>query len=501
MQAAESRGQRRRVRRARPSTYLYFGLLFAAIVFLSHATLITMPYFWDECGYFIPATLDLFQRGAVVPQSVQPAVHPPLVMSWVAGWWSVAGAHEAVTRAAMLLLASFTLLAVFVLAIELCGSLPGVPALITAGLLAISPLFYTQALLAQLDLPATLFTALSLWLFLRERHAWACLTCTLLVLTKETGAVLPVVLLVYLLVEKRFRLAAWYAVPLLALGGWLLMLKGASGYWLGSASFGKAYLGTLRHPVPLALALVRRLYFVFGSNLHFLGLAGIVLAWRAGLLNRRRWKVVAAFGMLHLVAITVLGGAVLEREALPVLPLFYTAAVVGFHTLRQRNTALLTAGLATGLLAGLAINPPLWPFPYENNLSMTAFTEVHQMAATYLEQKASRKAIATAWPLSAELTRPGLGYVSHRLLVFGLRDFSEEELARASEVPIDVFVRFSQDWDPPRNLLGYRAARYLARVYLKYQLPVSPDEIEKKLKLKLVASWSRRGQWVEIYTR
>jgi hypothetical protein len=243
------------------------------------------------------------------------------------------------------------------------------------------------------------------------------------------------------------------------------------------------------------------LYFVFGSNLHFLGLAGIVLAWRAGLLSRRRWKVVTLFGVAHLAVITVLGGAVLERDALPVLPLFYTAAVVGFHTLRQRNLVLMTAGLAVGLLAGLGINPPLWPFPYENNLSMNAFTEVHQMAAAYLDQNASRKAIATAWPLSAELTRPGLGYVSRRLLVFGLKDFSEEELTRAAEVPIDVFVRFSQDWDPPRNLLGYRAARYLARVYLQYQLPVSPDEIERRLKLKLVAAWSRRGQWVEIYTR
>ena len=57
----------------------------------------------------------------------------------------------------------------------------------------LDPLFYTQGMMAQLDMPAMLFTVLALLLFCLDRHAAAAAACTALVLAKETGALLPLI--------------------------------------------------------------------------------------------------------------------------------------------------------------------------------------------------------------------------------------------------------------------------------------------------------------------
>src|SRR5438552_23827 len=160
--------KKRRRARGRISTgaYVLFFFLFAAAVAISHAPFFDLPFFWDEVGQFVPAALDLYNSGALVPWSVTPNAHPPGVMAYLAGVWMVTGFSIVSTRAAMLLLAAFGVLAVFLLAIKLCGAIKGVPAFAVAALLCCSPIFYSQAMLAQLDMPAMLFTALATLLFL-----------------------------------------------------------------------------------------------------------------------------------------------------------------------------------------------------------------------------------------------------------------------------------------------------------------------------------------------
>jgi len=43
---------------------LIFPLLFVGI-YLSHLTLLRLPYYWDEAGYYIPAAYDFFRTGDV----------------------------------------------------------------------------------------------------------------------------------------------------------------------------------------------------------------------------------------------------------------------------------------------------------------------------------------------------------------------------------------------------------------------------------------------------
>src|ERR1051326_3993944 len=69
---------------------LSFLVAFAALV-LTHLPLLTLPYFWDEAGYYIPAARDLLLTGNPIPHSTAANPHPPLVIAWLAGAWEVLG--------------------------------------------------------------------------------------------------------------------------------------------------------------------------------------------------------------------------------------------------------------------------------------------------------------------------------------------------------------------------------------------------------------------------
>src|SRR5450631_3148188 len=154
-----------RERGVRPDPYLFFFGSFALVVFLTHAPYFNLPYFWDELGQFVPAALDIFRDAAWVPHSTVPNAHPPGVMAYLALVWRLFGYSIAATRLAMLALAMLALVFTFALG-RLIARDDIQPAAIAVLLLALDPLFYTQGMMAQLDMPAMLFTVLALVLFL-----------------------------------------------------------------------------------------------------------------------------------------------------------------------------------------------------------------------------------------------------------------------------------------------------------------------------------------------
>src|SRR5271166_718802 len=137
---------------------LLLAAAFAGIVFIAHLPYLRLPYFWDELGQFVPAALDIFRDGAWVPHSTVPNAHPPEVMAYLALVWRMFGYSIAATRSAMLALASLAVVSTFLLARQLDRE--RTPAVIAALFLLLDPLFYTQGMMAQLDMPAMLFTIL-----------------------------------------------------------------------------------------------------------------------------------------------------------------------------------------------------------------------------------------------------------------------------------------------------------------------------------------------------
>jgi 4-amino-4-deoxy-L-arabinose transferase-like glycosyltransferase len=313
-------------RRARLRAYLFFFAAFALAVFLIHLPYLGLPFFWDETGQFVPASLDLFRHGFWVPRSATPNVHPPGLMAYLALVWSAFGFSIAVTRAAMLAVAAGTAFATFLLAIRLCHRRAGAPALAAVLLLFASPLFYTQSMMAQLDLPATLLTVVALVLFLDARYAAAAAASTALVLVKETGIVVPAVFGAWLWVEGDRRRAAWFLAPPAALAGWLLVLFRATGHLFGNSQFTDYNLFFPLNPLRVAVALARRIFYLGFGSFHWIGWLSMAFAWRRmKLYASRPWRIAGAVAAAQVVAVSVLGGAVLERYLLPVLPLMYIA--------------------------------------------------------------------------------------------------------------------------------------------------------------------------------
>ena len=133
-----------------------FPLLFVG-VYLAHLTLLRLPYYWDEAGYYIPAAYDFFRTGDVIPSTTLANAHPPLPSLYLALWWK-SGFTPTVTRTAMCLITAIALLAVYRLAILLHGR-PWVAATTTV-LTAIYPVWFAQSTLAHADMFAA---AATLW--------------------------------------------------------------------------------------------------------------------------------------------------------------------------------------------------------------------------------------------------------------------------------------------------------------------------------------------------
>src|SRR5579864_4033642 len=98
-------------RSSSPHPALVFAVIFVAI-FLLHIPLLSLPYFWDEAGYYVPAARDLLLSGSLIPHTTVSNAHPPLVMAWIALWWKCVGFVRAVALLEMLVIAWYSRLGV-----------------------------------------------------------------------------------------------------------------------------------------------------------------------------------------------------------------------------------------------------------------------------------------------------------------------------------------------------------------------------------------------------
>lgn len=480
---------------APPKLWLLFLLPFGALLAL-HFPFLRLPYFWDEMGQFIPTALDLYHDGSLISHTVVPNVHPPLVEALVALVWRVLGTSILAARLTMLGVASLGLAVSFILATRLTRGLGCASAVAAVLFLIASPIFYTQSMLVQLDMPAMTFTALALLLFLDQRYAWCAAACTILVLTKETSVTTPVVFAAWLWFrEKQRRQTLFFAAPAVALGMWLVFLHRGTGHWFGNEEFARYNLAGTLDPIHLVLTIAERLRFLFWSDGHFVATIALVLGWR--LLRGRDWIVVALVAVAQVAMVTVVGTP-LVRYLLPVLPIFYAAVATAASVYSIKWRWVSHIGLMLLLVAGWFWNPP-YPYAYENNLSMVDFVHLQQDAAKYLDANAGGKRIATAWPLTDELKNPDLGYVSHPLQTVDIGGLRLDYLSAPKRQSFDLLVVYTRIKPAARTILDLAPLRDTLQHYYEYHPQASPQEIESNMGLIPLMRWARRDQWIEIY--
>jgi len=482
-----------------PRRATFYPLLFAAVfvlVLLAHLPVINLPYYWDEAGYFIPAARDIYADRSFVARSTLSNAHPPLVMAYIALAWELLGFHIWAARAAMLAVSAAALTGLFRLAERVSNrSVAAATALCTA----LYPVFFAQSALAHLDMSVAALTMWALVLYLpppavggedadggrpaaklfgrpAARRACCVALLALACLAKETAILIPVALCGWELLCRaargREKLAAVVCsgpprgvarslallLALAPLAAWFAYHYAATGYVFGNPEYVRYNVGATVNPARILEAGWRRIAHVSAHmNLWALTLP----AAAAMLLKPRRdaggerpriavgvQMLFAALVVAHVVALSVVGGAVLARYMLPVLPL---VVLVSVSTLWRRvRWWPVAVALVCGAFAYRTVVNPPHSFPWEENLAYRDFVLLHRDAARFLSGRHPRARVLTTWPATDELRSPLSGYVERPLAVFAVENFLPENLARAAarESEYDAALLFSTPGGP-----------------------------------------------------
>ena len=514
--------------------------LFFAVQFASHLPLLRLPYFWDESGYYVPAARDLLLQGTFIPHSTPSNAHPPLVMAYLALAWKILGYSPFVTRTAILAVSAFALLGIFRLVQRIANLEVAVASTVCA---ALYPVFFAQSSLAHLDLTAAGLTFWGLLAYVEDRRwamaAW--FSCA--VLAKETAILAPVALIAWEVVmlfaipreardpgssriQPKSRLLVAFAprndnprrwsatlgplfIPLIPLAHWYGFHYERTGFVFGNPEFFRYNVKATVQPLRIVLALGLRLWQVVGYlSLYFLALAAMLAMWLPALRDhgeeRPRIALDVQFSFLaiiaaYVVAMAVVGGAVLARYMLPVVPL---VIILFVSTLRRRVRLWrgVVAIVALAFVAALFVNPP-YGFSIEDNLAYRDYILLHEHAEDFVEARYPMARVLTAWPASDELSRPYLGYVTRPMRVFRIENFTVEQLMAASDVRsnFDVALVFSTKYEPPHPWFErWRAWQRWKIEFFGYHRDVPPAAAAQILGGRLVYSDTRQGQWVGV---
>jgi hypothetical protein len=298
-------------------------------------------------------------------------------------------------------------------------------------------------------------------------------------------------------------------LPLIPLTLWYAFHYARTGFIFGNPEFFRYNVQTTVQPLRVLLALGLRLWQVVGYlNFSFLTLAGMLAMWLPALHDhgeeRKRISLDVQFSFLaiiaaYVVAMAVVGGAVLARYMLPVVPL---VILLWVSTLRRRMRLwrVVIAIVALAFVTALFVNPP-YGFSIEDNLAYRDYILLHQQAEDYAEARYPMARVLTAWPASDELTHPYLGYVTRPMRVFRIEDFTVEQLMAASEMRshFDVALVFSAKYEPPHPWFErwHQWQQWKAQ-FFGYHRDVPPAATAQILGGQLVYNDTRDGQWVGV---
>jgi 4-amino-4-deoxy-L-arabinose transferase-like glycosyltransferase len=501
--------------------WMIFPVVFTAL-YASHFTLLRLPYYWDEAGYYIPAAWDFFRTGSLIPITTLTNAHPPLASIYLALWWEAAGFFPEVTREAVLMVAALGLLAVWRLAMRLVGV--GAVAFWTVALTGLYPIWFAQSTLAHADIFAA---ACALWGLVyslpeQDRKPWAAaLWFSAAVLCKETAVAIPLTLALLCAIEgfrarqaarfKLWREAALLASCVLPLACWYGWHYAKTGFMFGNPAFLRYNAQANLDPLRFLAAFAHRILHL---SVHMNLFVPVMIALAALLLLQPRkdaegnerapmgppvLRRVFLLLLVNALLFSVLGGALLTRYLLPMYPLVLLLVVATFYRRVPFWHALaLLSGAA--FVLGLFINPP-YGFAPEDNLAYAHVVRLHLAGIAQLNKRYPGATVLSAWPMTDELTRPELGYLKKPDDVYRVEDFTAEQIARAGTEPekYTTALVFSTKYEPTGLQLSLgRSSEALDEQFFGLHHDLAPEEIAKQLGGTLVWKKEDQGQWIGL---
>jgi 4-amino-4-deoxy-L-arabinose transferase-like glycosyltransferase len=496
-----------------------FFVLFASVA-LTHITLLRLPYFWDEGGYYIPAALDFYRTGQLVPHFTN--AHPPLPNIFIGTLWHLVGIHIPATRLLVCAFAAAGLTAVFRLSQKLCGDFAAIAVTL---LTLVYPIWFAQSSLAHADIFAAAFTLSAFALYfgagtitVGRRQIWIGSLFALAALSKETSIFQPATLAAFhlaLLLRDRqnpalrrehLRWLAVLAFPLLPLLAWYAYHHHVTGFTFGNPEY-------LRYNATANFTAAHILQSIWYRGLHLFWQRNIwvpiVFALACLLLPRRTQArptlnpdTLRTIGLLvaaNWLGFSILGGALLTRYLLPIYPLILIVCVSLWQE-RARWWPALATITATAFISALWVNPPT-SFAPEDNLTYRDMIVVHQEAIDYVAQHYPNATVLTAWPVAADLFNPWLGYIKQPIKATAIEDFTLTQVQKAAAEPdrYDTAIVFTTHFVTP-SFRRYLEAHPDSRRGREFNATrdLTPKEIAGMLGGRIVWQDDRNGEWAAV---
>ena len=503
-------------------TPVLFLLSFAAVA-LSHLTLLPLPYFWDEGGYYIPAALDFYHTGQLVPHFTN--AHPPLPNILLGTLWHIVGYHIVATRLLVCAFAAAGLVAIFRFTQRLMDATAAVTVTL---LIAVYPIWFAQSSLAHADIFAAAFTLWAFALYLSpskptsapttRRYLSVAALFSLAALSKETSIIQPAALaaleLVLFMRDRRSPLLrrqhlGWIAAlafPALPLIAWFAYHHHITGFTFGNPEYLR-YNATANFTAAHIFQSVRYrfLHLFWQRNIWMpilFALACLFLPKRSDApteLARSTLRTIAVLVAANWLAFSVLGGALLTRYLLPIYPLILIVCISLWRT-HTRRWPVLAAVTAAAFLSALWLNPPAF-FAPEDNLTYRDMIVVHQEAIDYVAHHYPDASVLTAWPVATDIFCPELGYVTHPMKAVSIEDFTLPQVRKAAQEPgrYDTAIVFTSHFATPsfrRYLIAHPNSQRGREFAASRDL--TPKEIASILGGQIVWQDDRTGEWAAV---
>jgi hypothetical protein len=391
-----------------------WALAFAALLIAKWPTL-GDPHYWDALGCYVAQSHYMADVKFNWSAYALPYVRPPLYTGVLAAVIALISPARQLLHVLTLAWVALALPATWFITRRLGGSV--LSSGFAAVLCLLTPVFFSQAGMAQTDLPAAALVAVGWVLALEDRRWRFAVVASLAVLTKESSYFIcaPAALLFYLRglpeggrvdVRAALRAAPAAALPCVALAGWLVAHRALTGRFMGEDHVAAVFnLGST------AGAFLHN-FIEGGRVVLFAFMLFFLVSFRRSPDGARKSEVWTT--ALVILALPILFGAGQPRYMLPSLPMMCALAALGVSRLpsRARHAALV----ALPVVSVLGWFGESWHANHgchlESNLAYRQLLDLQVQAARALAAEKPRRVFSDFPMISLLRAPPGDGHLA-----------------------------------------------------------------------------------------
>ncbi len=390
---------------------VFFAFSFLLVLILK-SPIINMPFQWDALGYVMPSGL-WFKTHSFLSIAMPDYGHPPLLF-WILGLtYRIFGITRVVPHLINIIFSFIGVYYTYLLGKHLHSRRTGI---IASMLLFFSPLYFAQSGILNTDLPAAAMTVVALYYALRDELKAFIPSAVMLVLFKETGVLLLIALLPYLIYRRyAFKKIAGYMSPFLATAAWLIFYKSKTGeffYFRHVASM-KSVLYSSTYFKTMA---VRYFGMLFVSDFNFLLTLIMISALAVYLFRKGRaglkseYIPIILLFLLYIIFYSAYNQS-LPRHILPLFPLLYLAGARATDFIfKKYSYAVLLLFVILFIIQWSGTRNLACGCDLETNMEYLDLIRTHEQAARFISQNFPDARVLTSWPQIFELGQPEAGY-------------------------------------------------------------------------------------------